>query len=544
MRKLFLGFSVVTIFSLLPGFTFNTQSSDTEKTAADRISERSMRAHVSILSDDLFEGRGTAQRGMVLASRYIASQFENVGVQPAGDNGTYYQNVKLNKSKVAKNSSIKITLGGNSSSSLQGERIIYLSQNNHEISSSSEVFFAGYGINTQNENWNDYKGADVNGKIVMILPGLPDDNIFKANSARRYASLNTKINTALQKGASGILILLEKEKPESNWNRRVAGGTRERTVLPPDENENKQFSAFIDESIIAEMYKEENNNISTLKEKANIRGFQAAGTGIIAEIDLRLDIENVSCRNVIGIVKGQIEDEYVIVSSHVDHLGMNPNIDGDNIFNGAVDNATGSAGLIEIGRVFADLPDKPKRSIILIGYTGEELYFLGSKFYAQNPIYDLGKTLANINIDECLNHGKMTQVCIIGGEKSTLGKTGTEIAEDMGMEAIYDIPYLQGAFFLSDQISLANVGVPGILIYTGFKHEGRPDGWSKEMFDDYYAKRIHRPPDEYSPDWNMDGIMQIIRLGFRMAYRVSNSDIWPVWHEGQPFKEIRDKSLK
>jgi len=254
--------------------------------------------------------------------------------------------------------------------------------------------------------------------------------------------------------------------------------------------------------------------------------------------------EEIEDRNVIGVIKGEIEDEYVIVSAHLDAFGVGRELAGDAIYNRAVDNATGVAGLLEMGRVFKDRREKPKRTIILIALAAEELGLIGSRYYAEHPTFPVEKTLANINLDELLNHGKMTEICVIGRERSTLGKIADEVAEEMGLTVREKIPGFPDAFYLSDQISFARVGIPGILLYTGFEHEGRQEGWSKKKFDEYYAKKIHKPTDEYSEDWDMAGIMQIIRFAYEMTERVVEGKEWPKWYEGQPFKRIREKSIK
>ncbi|MFC1555223.1 M28 family peptidase [candidate division KSB1 bacterium] len=349
--KILLSTFILVIFCSGP---LSAQSVTQSNQAENPISEQNLRAHISFLSDDLLEGRGTGQRGMKLATKYIATQFELNGIEPAGENGTYFQTVPI----------------------------------------------------------------------------------------------------------------------------------------------------------------------------------------------IRRNAESLTDRNVLGIICGEIVDEYVFVTAHLDAFGIGREERGDNIYNGAVDNATGSAGLIEIGRAFKQMPDKPKRSIVLIALAAEEYGFLGANAYTADPLFPVNKTLAVVNIDEVLNHGKMSEIFVFGCTRSTLGEISEDIASKSGLKIADEGSFPMDAFGLSDQIAFAKAGIPGVLLYTGFKHENRPEGWSRQKFDEYYAERIHRPFDEYSEDWDMAGIIQVIRFGYELAFNISKSDEWPVWYEGQPFKKIREESLR
>jgi len=265
--------------------------------------------------------------------------------------------------------------------------------------------------------------------------------------------------------------------------------------------------------------------------------------GIQLRINIRSEIEDVPCQNVIGVVPGKIEDEYVLYTAHTDHLGIVRPLKGDKIYNGAVDNASGCASMIELGRVFVSLPSPPERSIILACVTAEEKGLLGSKYYAQNPTFPLNKTLAVINLDGILPWGKFKDFLFLGGERSSLGEVAQQIAEDNGMALSFDLMPEENFYQRSDHYSLAQEGLPGGMLINGFVYIDKPEDWGLEKLKEWLKTVYHHPNDEFSDEWKMETVVQVNQIAFQFGYRIAKLNKWPVWNDDQPFKKTRQESL-
>ena len=274
--------------------------------------------------------------------------------------------------------------------------------------------------------------------------------------------------------------------------------------------------------------------------KANSKDFYPIKIEVNFEITLRCNNSEIECRNVIGIVPGKKSDEFIAYTAHADHLGIGTSVNGDSIYNGAVDNAVGCASLIELSRAFANLREPPDRSILFLAVTGEEIGLFGSAYYVQNPVYPIEKTLAVINIDGPLPFGKMKDFILFGLERSSLENTARQIAEDNDMQVTPDPMPEEGFYQRSDHYSFARAGVPGGMLDIGTSFEGKPDGWGMAKVENWLKTVYHHPSDEYSGDWEMESIVQIVQLAFQFGFRIAAEPEWPTWNEGQPFKKIRD----
>lgn len=285
-------------------------------------------------------------------------------------------------------------------------------------------------------------------------------------------------------------------------------------------------------------------SLEEMFERAGKRDFQPVPLGIRLAADFRSTIRTFKSQNVAGVVKGQILDEYVLYSSHLDHLGLGTEVNGDGIYNGAQDNGTGSSSLIEIARAFASLPELPLRSMVFLAVTAEEQGLFGSKYYAQNPVFPLNRTLANVNIDAFHFLGRVKNVIYLWSDRSSLGVLGEQAAREFGLMISPDLSPEQGHFFRSDQLSFVRAGLPAIYINPGLEIEGRPEGWGMEQQERYRKERYHQPSDEYHDDLNLGGIVQIARLAFRIGFMIAELSDWPEWNEGEQFKRIREESLR
>ncbi|MFC1476864.1 M28 family peptidase [candidate division KSB1 bacterium] len=540
MRSLAVILLITGLFAQGPANKIHAQ------TGAEKISEAKMRAHIAFLADDLLEGRGTGQRGMQLATRYMAAQFELNGIGPAGENGTYYQHVPIIRPFLSEESSFTIVFDNEAIPLEHGADVILRQWDFSENLFESDAVFVGYGISAPDSDWDDYGDFDIRGKVVIMCAGVPAESRFTRENSRLFSRDNYKYDAAREKGAAAALIIHDPERIRSSWRQLARAATSPRPVLALEEPEQSPLKAagYITKETADRLFQKAGIDAEDLQKRAENPDFSPVPLRFNAEFHIKTDVEDLSDRNVLGIIRGTIEDEYVLVTSHLDALGIGPPLNGDNIYNGAVDNATGPAGLIEMGRIFAESAEKPHRSIVIIALAAEELGFYGARAYTANPIFPVEKILAVVNIDEVLNHGEMTEICVFGNDRSTLGPLCEEIARVNQLTVAPDDAGPRGAFFLSDQIAFAEAGIPSILLYTGNQHKGRPDGWSKMKLDEYYAEKIHRPTDEYSEDWDMAGILQITRFGYEAAYRISQLSEWPEWYDGQPYKQIREESLK
>ncbi len=543
--------------------TASLSGRDSEETGADAITESRLRAHIAFLADDLFLGRYPGEWGMYTTSRYMAAQLELLGIEPGGEDGTYYQKVFLKNFTFSDDSKFKFSSKTDSLALSLGDDILFWQNYIGQDTLKVPLVFAGYGIEAPDVGWNDFKDFDATGKLLVVLHGAPNNDQFDEKVGRIYGSDLHKWIQARKKGAAGVLIVHDSEK-STPWEELGSYYARRNNKL--SENEHKpgplvapydwhtgspELRGNIKPEAWAKILGLSETDESDLVQRAAQPDFSPVTLTVNTDFNLKIEIKQFECRNVIGLIRGQIEDEYVIVSAHLDHLGVGKPIDGDGIYNGAVDNGTGCAGVIEIGRAFQNLPKKPNRSIILIATTAEEHGLLGARAYARNPAFPPGKTLAVINMDEMVDLKKRPEVFIGAGEISTLGELGKEIASDMGLDVNEaQIAGAERGLYNSDHGGFAEAGIPGILLLDDTKPLMETDEYMVKMHKDW-QKRGHSPKDEYSDDWEMGNITQLIRMAFRYAYRLTITDAWPEWieelpfyyHPALPYQQIRRDSL-
>jgi len=537
---------------------------DIEDMGMNAIIGERLRAHIAYLSDDLFEGRGTGTRGMSLASKYMATQFRLLGIKPGGENGTYYQRVVLSKLKISGESKFSIISKTGSMELNLGTDVAFIQDYIGQRILKAPLVFVGYGIDCPETGWNDYDNFDADGMFLISLPGVPKDANFDNGLAGKYGSPQYKMKQAREKGALGICVLHSEEKPDDTWEniRRWTASSPIKLsekyhkpgplVAPSDTSIGiRMLRGFIRKNTLSKLFNTEGITFPDLLQQAKRKSFSPISLKAFVDFKIVMQSETIECRNTIGLIQGKKDDEYVIVSAHLDGLGIRGAVDGDSIYNGAVDNASGSAGLLEIGRAFLSLPDKPNRSVVLIATTAEELWLLGAKAYARNPIFPAHKTLAVVNLDECLPMKRRREVFQCVAEVSTLGELGKEIARDNGITLIDSYgPGSEAALFMSDLGGFAEAGIPGVILVDATKLELELDDEIKRNIKERERTR-HTPMDEYSEDWEMGNLVEIVRWSFQFAYRITNAAKWPEWYEefpdyypkDPPFKKIREESL-
>lgn len=527
------------------------ESTDAEQAAA-KIEENALRAHVKFLSDDLLEGRGPGARGGMLAAKYIAAQFEALGLEPAADR-SYFQLVQMIGSRPDPSNRLVVKSGaGVSEFRFADEFVGGTDQEQTEVPISGDIVFVGYGVSAPEANWDDYKGQDVRGKILLMMVNDPpatatEPNLFGGKGLTYYGRWTYKYEEAARRGAAGAILIHTNESAGYGWSVVRNSWGAERFGLIPDANTpGLKLKSWVTEDVARKIAQAGGFNLDQLRQQAVSRSFKPVTLNTKVEMTLRTQVQRLTSPNVVGIYRGNdptLKNEYVVYSAHWDHLGIRPDQPGDNIYNGAVDNATGIAGILAIARAYGALGIKPKRSILFIATTAEEQGLLGADYYARNPLVPLKDTIANINIDSMNVLGQTTDLTPLGADRSTLGKFVEEVAKENNLTISPDARPEQGLFYRSDHFPFAKAGVPAVNFEPGSKFVGHSEKWGEEQFADYNEHRYHQPSDEYSLNWDFTGMMQQGRLAFLIGLRVANANETPQWNKGDEFERARLKTL-
>jgi Zn-dependent M28 family amino/carboxypeptidase len=511
-----------------------------------------IRQHTVELSSDAFLGRGPGQPGEDIAAQYIANRFADYGLEAVND--SYYQPVPM-LGYTTDPSLVGLSFRGPDGSMtapyLDGFVLNPGDPQATDVSGSAEVVFVGYGVNAPENDWNDFAGVDVRGKFILILvndpPATADEpDLFGGPAMTYYGRWTYKWEEAARQGALGALIVHETEPAGYPWSVVRGGRSGEQFSLPPDPAAPAPAGmvGWVTRDVAAGILGLAGLDYETLKAAAGTRGFVAVPTGVTASASLRATTRSVETKNVVGFLRGsQRPDEIITITSHYDHFGVGEAIDGDSIYNGAYDNASGTALLMELARNFASLPESPARSILFIATAAEEQGLLGSQWYVQSPLFPLNRTVAEINVDAANLWGETDDVVVHGEERSGLGAFIRPRAAELGLQIMPDAEPEKGFFFRSDHFPFAKAGVPSLYVEHGQSFRGRPEGWGKQIAADYTAHRYHAPSDEFSDDFVFDGAVQQGTLIFRIAWDIAQGDDWPDWNEGQEFKAARDAMM-
>ncbi|MBK9314220.1 MAG: M20/M25/M40 family metallo-hydrolase [Acidobacteria bacterium] len=521
--------------------------------AANRIDENTLRAHIKFLADDMLEGRGPGSRGGQLAARYIAAQFEALGLEPATADRTYFQQVQMIGSRTDPSSRLTIkTNGGDAEFRFGDEFVGGTDLEQTEIPVSGDVVFVGYGISAPELKWDDYKGQDVRGKVVMMMVNEPpataaEPELFAGKALTYYGRWTYKYEEAARRGAAGVILIHTNETAGYGWSvvRNSWGGERF-GLLPEGKTPTLQLKSWVTDETARKIAQMGGQNLDQLRQAASTRAFRPVAINAKVNMTLRTQVQRLISPNVAGILRGidpALKNEFVIYSGHWDHLGIRPDQPGDNIYNGATDNATGISGMIAIARAFQALNLKPKRSILFIATTAEEQGLLGAEYYVRNPLVPLAKTQANINIDSMNTLGLTTDITPLGAERSTLGPIIEAVAKENNLTISGDAHPEQGYFYRSDHFPFAKAGVPAVNFEPGSKFVGHSEKWIEEKTQDYREHRYHQPTDEYRPNWDFSGMVQQARLGFLIGLRIANTDEPQKWKKGDEFEAARLKTV-
>lgn len=528
-------------------FLFACQTSSEQSNS--EISEESLRTHIEVLSSDDFQGRKPFTQGEIKTVNYLVDQFKAYGLEP-GNGDSYTQDVPL--VELTAMPSETMTIEGNGKKvelKVLDEFVAFSEQVVEETSiDASELVFAGYGVVAPEYNWNDYEGLDVKGKTVVVLvndPGFAseDSTFFKGEIMTYYGRWTYKYEEAARQGAAGCLIIHETVPAGYDWS--VVRNSWSGASLYLDQTGDDfqpNVLGWITRSAAIKIFEASDVDMRNYAVKSRSDDFKAISLGLNASVKVRNKIKRDLSRNVIAKITGsESPDEYIIYSAHWDHLGIGPEIDGDSIYNGAHDNASGTATMLGIAEAMSK-SQQPKRSVVFLAVTAEEQGLLGSKHYAQNPIYPPKQTVANINMDGITSFGEMKDLTVVGYGQSELEDIAKDVATTQGRYIIPDPDPGKGYFFRSDHFQFAKVGIPALYASGSYEHMTKGVEYIDSLNQIYLRSQYHQPRDEYHPDsWRFDGMVLDGALLMEVGLRVANSSDWPKWKEGSEFKSIREQ---
>ena len=531
-------------------------NTDTEVPAVKaEISTADLQRRIQKLADDEFEGRAPGTPGGQAASQYIADEMKAAGLIPMGENGTYFQNLKLTEATALPDSTMTLSKGDETflNADQSTNAVFWTKRLDQTVSvADSDLVFVGYGVVAPEYDWNDYAGLDVKGKTVVMLvndPGFAtkDEALFKGNAMTYYGRWTYKYEEAARQGAAAALVIHQTEPASYGWD--VVSGSwtgAQYDLVRPDRGASRAaLEGWLHINAATELFNQAGLDINAEITKAAMKGYKPVSMdGVKLNATINQTVNTTTSRNVAGGIKGtKRPDEYVLYMAHWDHLGRNPNAEGDQIYNGAVDNATGTAAILEIAETFAE-KGAAERSTIFVAVTAEESGLLGSAFYAESPLVPLNKTVAGINIDAMLPVGETKDMKVIGFGASELEDRLKDQLDKRGMYLVPDDKPEAGYYYRSDHISLAKKGVPMLYADPGNDHVTNGLTYGEDFAKEYTKERYHKPSDEYDNSWDLSGIKQSSEILYDMGYAIADSNDWPNWYEGTEFRALRDNMLK
>jgi Zn-dependent M28 family amino/carboxypeptidase len=514
------------------------------------ISGDRMRAHVKFLSSDLLEGRGPGARGGDLAAAYIATQFALDGLKPAGDNGTYLQRVPLVGATTQPDATVTADRDGKDIQFRWLDDFVGVTNaQKPDVQIDGDVIFVGHGIVAPEYQWDDYKGVDVRGRIVVLFTNEPtsdDPKFFGGKALTYYGRWTYKYEEATRRGAQAVFIIhttptagYSYDVVRSSWGREDG-----QVKLEPGEY-GLGFAGWFSKDAGDKLFGLSGHNVDEMLKLTESRDFHPMPLGIHIRGNFPTKLRQIESSNVIGIVEGSdpvLKNQAVVFTAHWDHLGIGTPVNGDAIYNGAVDNGTGCGIILELAHAWASLAHKPKRSAIFMAVTGEEEGLRGSAYYAAHPFIPAGRTALDVNYDALFPAGLVRDVSAAGGERTTVWPVVLEVARRMNLTIKPDAHPEQGSYYRSDHFSFAQAGVPAFSIDEGTDFVGKPADFGEKLFDDYNDHHYHQPSDEFHEDWDFSGLAQAARFGMNIAIAVANESSLPTWQPGDEFLPARQKS--
>ena len=523
-------------------------------TAQSPISTNEIDAHIEYLASDLLEGRAPATRGGRLAEAYIAAELKSYGVQP-GVNGSYFQPVPIDIVK-SDQSTIHVTASGKASGTFNSPKdvVVWAGSATPSSSAKGEVVFIGYGVKAPEYRWDDFKGMNLKGKILLVLVNDPpapasEPNLFGGVAMTYYGRWTYKFEEAERQGAAGMLIIHNTPDAGYPWQVVVTSNVDAHRLLPRAANDPAPIGVrgWIQNDVAASLLKQAGLDLETLRKRADSRDFKPVTTGITLDMSFTNSVAHMQSNNVVGIVPGSdatLRNQYVAYSAHWDHFGIGPVVNGDSIYHGAEDNASGVAVILAVARAAAQAPAKPKRSQLFLFVTAEESGLLGSAYYGLHPTVPSRDIIAALNVDGGNVLGRTRDLEVLGDDKSSLGPSIATLVKPMGMTLAPMEHPEAGHFYRSDHFSFAKVGIPAVSIGGGSEYVGHPAGWGKEQGEIYTSQRYHQPSDKYQPGWDLTGAVQLANIVEQFGAELANGATIPTWNADAEFKAIRDRALR
>lgn len=511
---------------------------------------------VRALASDEFEGRAPGTPGEEKTIHWMANQFQAIGLAPGGADGTYFDPVPM-VGLASTTTAIFAQSGTRETLAFPQDFVAWSPSVTPTVAvTNSDLVFVGYGVVAPEYGWDDYKGVDVTGKTLVMLVGDPpvpdptnpsqlDPKVFKGKAMTYYGRWTYKYEIAAAKGAAAAIIIHETGPAGYPWFVVVNSWGRERFELESTSGPQVRIASWISLDRARNLLGKAGLTYEAAKQKAVQREFKPIPLGVQATFGVTNQVRHILSHNVAGVLPGadaSRRDEWVILTAHWDHLGRNPQLVGDQIFNGAEDNATGSAGLLGLADAFIHGP-RPARSILFLSVTGEEQGLLGAKYYAMHPTHPLKKTLANINMDGLNTWGRTRSIAVVGLGNSTLDDlvVGFAAAQSRGVTS-EPMPE-KGTFYRSDHFEFAKVGVPALYLKGGLDYLAHPDGWGKAKADEFTDKDYHKVSDEVKPDWDLSGGLEDLGVLYQVGWTVANQPRWPEWKSGSEFKARREADV-
>ena len=526
-----------------------------------KVDQAKMLDYIKALSADDFEGRAPGTAGEDKTVAYLEAQFKAIGLQPGNPDGTFVQKVPLVGIKGTQAKPLTFAKGGRTLQLKWKDDVVAWSK--HVAPSAtiagSDVIFAGYGVEAPEYNWNDFKNVDVRGKTIVVLvndppvpdpanPAALDSKIFGGKAMTYYGRWTYKFEEGARKGAAAVLIVHETGPAGYGFN-VVQGNLNEKfDLIAPDKNMSKaNVEGWITTDAAKKLFALGGQDFDALKKQALSRDFTPVPLGVTASMAIANTLRTIDSRNVVARLEGSdaaLKDEYVVYSAHWDHLGIGDPVNGDKIYNGALDNASGVAMVLEIARALKQVQPPAKRSFLFLMVTAEEKGLLGSEYYSVNPLYPLAKTAANINVDEINPWGRTKDISVIGLGASQLDDYLRAAAQEQGRTLTPDPEPEKGFYYRSDHFNFAKQGVPALDPNPGVTYVDKPADWIKARKDEWDEKHYHAPSDEVRTDWDLSGAIDDAQLFMAVGYRVANAATLPEWSAGNEFKAKRDAQLK
>jgi Zn-dependent M28 family amino/carboxypeptidase len=517
--------------------------------AMETISGDRIRAQVRFLSHDLLEGRGTGQRGGDIAAEYIATQFATYGLKPAGEHGTYFQKVPMVGITPEAATTLAFVSSDGKTTSLKplDQYVAYDQTQQAQSEVDAPIVFVGYGISAPEYNWDDYKGVDVKGKVLLMLVNEPPSNdpkFFKAAALTYYGRWTYKYEEAARRGAVGAILIHRTDMASYGWDVVRNSNSGEKSFLELDGTPKLKVASWVQLGVAKDLVEGAGLNLDQLMESAKSRDFKPVPLPAKLQAHMVSKIRPFASNNVEAVLPGgdaRLKDEAVMYTAHYDHLGIRPDMPGDNIYNGANDNATGCGILLEMARAYSMAIEKPRRSILFAAVTAEEQGLLGSEYLGTHPPVPAAKISLDLNYDDIPPLGSPEEVEVSGAERTTFYSSVEATAREFKLNIRPDARPEAGHYYRSDHFSLARVGIPSFSVNEGVKYKGHDEAWGLQQDQEYNEKHYHQPSDEYQPSMDFTGDATMARFGFVLGWQAAGQEKLIGWEKGDEFEAARKR---